>query len=109
MKTDLPSVVLTKEERRYLKQLKRKQKISDEAIRKICVFGFVEEVNPVFQSGRMIQCDYVISDDGLRYLQHVKDVSADRRWTRCLSVAAILISLAALLLEFQSRGLFPFF
>ena len=51
---------------------------------------------------------YVISPEGRRFLVMDHARRMDAIWTRTLATLAILISLAALALEFQDRGWFPF-
>lgn len=50
-----------------------------------------------------------ITDVGMRYFEDSADVLSERRWTRGLSIAAIIISLIALALEFDDRGFFDVF
>lgn len=45
-----------------------------------------------------------LTDSGLAYLESNKSLRKDQRWTRGLAIVAILISLVALILEFDSRG-----
>ena len=48
----------------------------------------------------------VLTDAGMKYFEDDRTARSERRWTRGLAIAAIIISLAALLLEFESRGYF---
>ena len=54
-------------------------------------------------------CAYGITTAGIEYLEHTRRIRSDNRWTRGLAIAAILISLAALALEFNSRGYLDWF
>lgn len=49
-----------------------------------------------------------ISRKGIALLDDTKGTRRDKRWTRGLAIAAIIISLIALMLEFEDRGLLPF-
>lgn len=50
-----------------------------------------------------------ITSEGRYYFEKQSAESSERRWTRGLAIVAILISLAALFLEFEDRGYFGFF
>ena len=45
-----------------------------------------------------------LTDKGKTYLEANRDMIYDRRWTRGLAIAAIVISLFALILELDDRG-----
>lgn len=109
MEKELSKIILTKQEMNDLKLLKRKKKISDDSIRKLSAFSFVDRKPMGWNQGRSTGFDYSISADGLRYLEYRKDIRSERRWTRIFSIIAIVISLAALFLELQDRGYIPFF
>ena len=46
-----------------------------------------------------------LTDPGMTYFETCRDVIRERRWTRGLAIAAIIISLLALILEFDDRGM----
>ncbi len=73
-------------------------------IRRLEGLGYIEALwvdtcNPVSAA---------LTRTGSAYLELDFKSRIEQYWTRGLSIAAIVISLAALLLEFQSRHIFPF-
>ena len=52
---------------------------------------------------------YGITQEGRCYFENRAKENSDRRWTRGLAIVAILISLLALLLEFDDRGFLDLF
>jgi hypothetical protein len=65
------------------------------------VCGYTETYGEAIFDGSMI------TPEGKRHLAEVKIRRSERFWTRALSIIAIIISLCALLLELQDRGLLP--
>ena len=53
---------------------------------------------------RDVACAAVMSKKGLTYFETEHAIKSERWWTRGLAIAALIISLAALLLEFHDRG-----
>lgn len=99
---DPDSVFLTRDERRALRALKDgiqpKREIGNRLYRFNLVAWHYKENDP--------RGEYAIRPEGVAWLEHRSESRGDVHWTRVLSIAAILISLCALFLEFQGRGWF---
>lgn len=57
----------------------------------------------LFQASEMAPV-ITLTDKGKTYLETYRDFISERRWTRGLAIAAIVISLFALILELDDRG-----
>ena len=104
---DYSLIHLLPEEIRTLRRYSKLDRIPDCAphlqtflrLRFVCRVGAVPDSTGVRRGGW-----YVVTIDGRRYLEYLNDQRNDRRWTRGLAIAAILISLFALILEMDDRG-----
>ena len=104
---DFSSIHLLPEENRALFRYSRLSRVPEDdphlpTFKRLCFVrleGAVKDKTGVMRGGW-----YVISDNGRRYLEYLKDQRNDRWWTRGLAIAAIVISLIALLLEMDDRG-----
>lgn len=105
---DVSSILLTKQNERLLKRISRKKLVDRRDANDLLRLGLVDyahESKPD-QNGFLIFSHVIITDKGLRYLRWNKEKNKDKLWGRWLSIIAILISLAALALEIESRGWF---
>ena len=96
---DYTKLFISNSEIRSLRRVRRKKPIrlkNAEFLRKC---GMVEIVRPI-PPLRVWICR--MTDHGNRYLDHVNRARSDRRWTRALSIIAILISIAALYVSILS-------
>lgn len=104
LNTDIVNIVLTKEEYRNLLNLKKGRNLPDECIRQLRQFGFVDINVTKWEAGRAKEFHYTISQNGLRFIQHMKNVRSDQRWTRWLAVIAIIVSVASLAVSVLSAA-----
>lgn len=99
MKTDIVNIVLTKKEYRNLLRLKRGRTIEQVSFDQLRKLGFVDTEVTKWENGVAKEFKYRISPDGLRYIQHMRNVRSEQRWTRWLAIIAIAISLASLVVS----------
>lgn len=109
---DFSQIVLSSDDLRWLKRLARGEhlllpKSAGNSLRYHRMVSFDVE------NGKRSENDpAAITDRGKRYLEYYRSNRrerwSDKWWTRGLAIAAILLSLTALALEFQDRGLLPF-
>lgn len=104
MPADVSSITLIPEERRNLKKLKHGTAIPDESAIALNHLGLSEPIYGQEPDGSVSILGWKISADGLRWLRHHHDQNVDKFWNRFFTALAILISLAALLLEMDDRG-----
>lgn len=104
MSVDVHSVFLTRHERRTLNRLKRHKTIPNQDAESLRRLGLCSGTIIPNDAGGVDHIEYAISPDGLRYLDYLCDQTRERRWTRSLAIAAIIISLFALVLELDDRG-----
>lgn len=100
---DLESIHLTRDERIALCALKARKQIDRSVGFRLSLLSLAYCTKP--SAGE----PFAISADGERWLELDRTKRRDVRWSRGLSIAAIVISLAALILEIQSRGWFSVF
>ena len=106
--SDLPAITLSSANYRALVRLSRKKQTSKRPPDRLFQHGFVIELSgEPNENGYRETIAYCISESGMEYLRFWRRLSFDIRLNRFLAVAALLISLLALLLEFQDRGILP--
>ena len=108
--TDHPNITLSSANHRALVRLRRIKQTPNRPPERLFHYGFVIEITgEPNDNGYCETIAYSISEAGLEYLRFWRRLSFDIRLNRFLAVAALLISLLALLLEFQDRGMLPAF
>lgn len=104
MSIDISSITLTPVEKRNLKNLKRGKKIGEEAVSALYHLGLSEPIYEQVPDDSVSIIGWKVSANGLRWLHYDFKQRIDKFWSRFFAVLAILISLAALLLELDDRG-----
>ena len=98
---DFTSFFLSDKEIAALKHASSGKGIDSEVASRLEGLGLLTIV--LFKNNReKAKCE--INNSGVRYLDYLRHQRADKRWTRGLAIAAIIISLAALALELDDRG-----
>lgn len=106
--SDHPNITLSYANYRALVRLSRIKQTPDRPPERLFYHGFVSEIaGEPNENGYCEIIAYSISEAGQEYLRFWRRLSFDIRLNRFLAVAALLISLLALLLEFQDRGILP--
>lgn len=105
---DLSQVHLTRREYRTLCAVARGREVSITAAAPLERLGLVDLVPTDYSAPAPSGLTPKITLNGSRYLHLRREQRGERRWTRGLAIAAILISLASLALEMQGRGWLPF-
>lgn len=98
---DLEQIHLTKDEMRILRRVYDEKWVSLEDAQQLRYFGLVRYED--FDDKERVLCD--ITPKGVRYIEYCKDEKSDKLWERWLAIIAIIISLIALTLELDDRGM----
>lgn len=103
---DESSLTLTASDRKLLRRLAKSLPVDRKSLSNLYSLGLAAEVyeSAPNANGYPVFSHVTITDKGRRYLQRRKEQAFDRWWTRGLSIFAIIISILALILEFQGRG-----
>lgn len=104
---DLSQIHLRRAEYRTLRMLSRGRDVGLTEAAPLERLGLVDIVPQDFSSSPPADPKPLLSLEGERYLQLRREQACERRWTRALAIAALVISLVSLALEMQSRGWLP--
>lgn len=108
MPADFSQIHLLPVEASALRRYARKRRIPLDAphVDALRAYGFLRlDSDPLDSPRRRKAAWYAVTPDGLRYLYYLDGQRRDRRWTRGLAIAAIIISIAALCVSVLSLWL----